>query len=80
MTWEWPRPKLPLRLKFLGYAGSIGVCKSRVEASSDLWKVEHVYYPPAIKEDALFSSEVRDAREEVEATGPRAALAITSSN
>ena len=24
----------------------------RVEALSDLWKVEHVYYPPAIRESA----------------------------
>ena len=24
----------------------------RVEASSDLWKVEHMYYPPAIRESA----------------------------
>ena len=26
--------------------------QARVEASSDLWKAECVYYPPAIKEDA----------------------------
>ena len=50
-----------------------------VEASSNLWKAERVYYPPAIREDAPFSSEVRDAPEEVEAAGPDAALAITSS-
>ena len=36
-----------------------------VEASSDLWKAERVYYPPAIREDATPSSEVRDALEEV---------------
>ena len=50
-----------------------------VEASSDLWKAELVYYPPAIKEDAPSNSEVRDALEEVEAVDPDAALAITSS-
>ena len=50
-----------------------------VEASSDLLKAEHVYYPPAIRKDAPSSSEVRDAPEEVEAAGPGAALAITSS-
>ena len=52
-----------------------------VEASSDLWKVERVYYPPAIREDAPppSSFEVRDALQEVEAAGPGAALAITSS-
>ena len=50
-----------------------------VEASSNLWKVEHVYYPPAIKEDAPSSSKVRDAPEEVEAAGPKVALVITSS-
>ena len=49
-----------------------------IEASSDLWKVEHVYYPPAIKEDAPSSSEARDAPEEVEVAGTRAVLAITS--
>ena len=37
-----------------------------------------MYYPPAIKEDAPSSSEVRDALEEVEAAGPEATLAITS--
>ena len=51
-----------------------------VEASSDLWKVERVYYPPTIREDAPPpSSEVRDAPEEVKATGPGAVLTITSS-
>ena len=50
-----------------------------VKASSDLWKAERVYYPPAIREDAPSNSEVRDAPEEVEAAGPDAALAITSS-
>ena len=38
-----------------------------------------MYYLPAIREDATPSSEVRDALEEVEAAGPGAALAITSS-
>ena len=50
-----------------------------VEALSDLWKLERVYYPSAIKEDALPSSEVRDALEVAEAASPEAALAITSS-
>ena len=50
-----------------------------VEASFDLWKAELVYYPSAIREDAPSNSEVRDAPEEVEAVGPDAALAITSS-
>ena len=48
-----------------------------VEASSDLLKVENVYYPHAIKEAAPSSFEVRDAPEEAEAAGPRAVLAIT---
>ena len=38
-----------------------------------------MYYPPTIKEDAPSNSEVRDVLEEVEAVGPRVALAITSS-
>ena len=49
-----------------------------VEALSDLWKMEHVYYPSAIREDAPSNSEVRDALEKVEAAGPGAILAITS--
>ena len=32
-----------------------------VDASSNLWKAECVFYPPAIREDANPSSEVRDA-------------------
>ena len=38
-----------------------------------------MYYPPAIREDATPSSEVRDALEEVEVISPGAALEITSS-
>ena len=53
--------------------------QARVEASSDLWKMEHVNYPPTIRESAPSSSEVRDAPEEVEAASPGAVLAITSS-
>ena len=44
-----------------------------------MWKVERVYYPPAIWEDAPSSSEAEDAPEEIEAADPDAALAITSS-
>ena len=51
----------------------------RFKASSDLWKAERVYYPPAIMEDAPSSSEAEDAPEEIEATDPDAALAINSS-
>ena len=32
-----------------------------VDASSNLWKAECVFYPPTIREDANPSSEVRDA-------------------
>ena len=38
-----------------------------------------MYYPPAIREDASSSSEAKDALGQTEATGPDAALAITSS-
>ena len=51
---------------------------ARADALSNLWKAECVFYPPAIREDATPSSEVRDAPEEVEAVSPGAALAITS--
>ena len=50
-----------------------------VEALSDLWKAERVYYPPTIREDAPPNSEVGDAPEKVEVADPEAALAITSS-
>ena len=49
-----------------------------VEASSDLWKVENVYYPSTIQETTPSSSEAKDALEEAEADGPKAALAITT--
>ena len=39
---------------------------------------ECVFYPPAIREDATPSSEVRDAPEEVEVASLGAALVITS--
>ena len=48
-----------------------------VEASSDLWKMENVYYPPAIREIAAASSEAEVALEEAETARPEAALAIT---
>ena len=49
-----------------------------VDASSNLWKAECVFYPLAIREDATPSSEVRDAPEEVEVVSFGAALEITS--
>ena len=52
--------------------------QARVETLSNLWKVEHVYYPLAIREDVPSSSEVRDVPEEVEAAGRGAVLVITS--
>ena len=48
--------------------------------SSDLWKVENVYYPPTIRETALSSSEARDAPEEAKAARLEAVLAITAPN
>ena len=38
-----------------------------------------MYYPPAIREDAPSSFEVKNAPEEVEAAGPGVVLAIASS-
>ena len=48
-----------------------------VEASFDLWNVENVYYPLAIREIAPSNSEARDVPEEAGAARPKAALAIT---
>ena len=50
--------------------------QARVEASSDLRKVEKVYYPPAIHETAPANSEAMSAPEEAEATRLEAALAV----
>ena len=49
-----------------------------VDASSDLWKAECMFYPPAIREDATPSSEVRDAPEGIEVASPSAAQEIIS--
>ena len=53
--------------------------QAEVEASSDLWKAERVYYPPTIKEDASSSSEAKDALGQTKAAGPDSTLATTSS-
>ena len=44
-----------------------------VDASSDLWKAECVFYPLAIKEDATPSFEVGDAPEGIEVASPSVA-------
>ena len=49
-----------------------------IEASSDLWKVENVYYPPAIREAAPSSSEAEVVSEEVGATPSEDILAATT--
>ena len=52
--------------------------QARVDASSNLWKAECMFYSPAIREDVAPSFEVRDALEEGEVASPGAALEITS--
>ena len=47
-----------------------------VEALSDLWKAEKVYYPPAIRETASASSEAVSAPQETEAAQPETAHLI----
>ena len=54
--------------------------QARVETSSDLRKVENVYYPPAIRETAPASSEADVTPEEAKAARPKATLAITTHN
>ena len=54
--------------------------EARLEVSSDLWKVENIYYPLTIQETAPASSEAKVAPEEAEAARPKAALAITDHN
>ena len=52
--------------------------KAAVEASSNLWKVENVYYPLAIRETAPSSSEARDVPEEAEAARLEIVVATTA--
>ena len=49
-----------------------------VVASFDLWKVENVYYPPAIRETAPSSSEARDVPKEAKAAGLKVDVATTA--
>ena len=51
-----------------------------VEASSDLWKAEKVYYPLAICETVPSSSKTLNAQEKAEAARPEAALAVSTPN
>ncbi|KAK7859387.1 alternative nad(p)h-ubiquinone oxidoreductase c1 [Quercus suber] len=51
---------------------------AEVETSSDLWKVENVYYPPAIVESTPSSSEAKVAPEEAKAARPEVALVMTT--
>ena len=52
--------------------------QASVDASSNLWKAECVFYPPAIEKGAAPSSEAQDAPEKVEVARPSAALEIIS--
>ena len=52
--------------------------QARVEASSDLRKVENVYYPSTIRETAPSNSEARDVLEEAEVAGLEAVVATTA--
>ena len=49
-----------------------------VVASFDLWKVENVYYPPAIRETAPSSFEARDVPKEAKAAGLKVDVATTA--
>ena len=45
-----------------------------------MWKVENVYYPPAIRETSPASSEAVSAPEEAETARPEAALTVSTPN
>ena len=51
-----------------------------MEASSDLWKVKKVYYPPGIRETAPVNFEIVSASEEVEVARLEAALVVPTPN
>ena len=54
--------------------------RAGVEASSDLWKAESIFYPPAIRETASASSEAMSASQEAEAAQSEVAqIAVTPS-
>ena len=50
--------------------------RAGVEALSDLWKAESIYYPPAIRETASTNSKAVSTPEEAEAARPEAAQPI----
>ena len=50
--------------------------RARVVASSDLWKAESVFYPPAIRETASASSKTMSVPKEAEAAQSKAAQII----
>ena len=50
--------------------------RAGVEASSDLWKVESIFYPPAIRETASASSKAMSIPEEAEAAQSKAVQPI----
>ena len=50
--------------------------RAGVDASSNLWKAESVFYPPAIRETASTSSEAMSDQPEVGVTQPEAAQII----
>ena len=52
--------------------------RAGVEASSDLWKVESVFYPPAIRETASANSEAMSAPQEAEAAQSEPAQIIVT--
>ena len=49
-----------------------------VEASSDIWKAERIFYPPAIHETASTSSEAMSAPRKAEAAQPEAAQIVVT--
>ena len=54
--------------------------QARIKASSDLWKVENVYYLLTIRETAPSNSKARDVLEEAEAAGLEVVVATTAPN
>ena len=54
--------------------------RAGVKVSSDLWKVESVFYPPAIRETASASSEAVSVPKETEAAQSEAAQPIVIPN
>ena len=80
--WLTPRPSSRLKIPavcrlYYFQVWNEALKQAGVEASSDLWKAEKVYYPPAIRET---NPKTVRALEETEAAQPKVARTVSTTN